>query len=168
MIQTLLYSVCPMQRCGDVTMLQYITIDAAKAAAERLAGRPVGAPAPASVLNLRSAPRARPVPRAAAAVARLAADLDSTAADDGGLTSVSAAAAGSIGAGAGLEKAVPAERPTVDARGDAARGDAAHDAGSEPALLPDSHRSEVGSCLRSRPGPRVAAALALVVLPRVV
>ena len=51
-----------------MTTLQYITIGAATAAAERLTGRPVAAPVPAQATRVdpRTTPRARPVPRAVA------------------------------------------------------------------------------------------------------
>ncbi len=84
-----------MQMCGDVTTLQYITIGTARAAAEQLTGQPVATPVPASApRDPRTAPRARPVPRAAAVPPEaLDADLHSAAGDPGAAAVVPAAAA---------------------------------------------------------------------------
>ena len=104
-----------LQLCGDVRTLQYITIEAAKAAAERFTGQPVTAPVSAALpRDLRSAPRARPVPRAASAVPApavdpiSAADPDSTAATPNDNPMLDAAAAtGSAGARAAPSQPVP-------------------------------------------------------------
>ena len=144
---------CPLavalQLCGDVTTLQYLTIGAAKAAAERLAGRPVAAPVLASVArDPRSIPRPRPAPRAASAlpiiVAKDPAGAAATPADASSSFDAAAAASRSDGRGAVPAQHRPAEqRSPLASDGHAAAHTTAPEVAAGSASGQDSFLSKV-------------------------
>jgi hypothetical protein len=127
-----------LQLCGDTTTLQYATVDAARAAAERLFGVSVASPA-ATPAGQRAAPRARPVPRAAAAAAAVAgpvlADADGAAAVSAVAVLPSNAAAGAqLEAESAVKQADPQAEESSEELCNDAPGGPREDAAVAPAL----------------------------------